>query len=702
MAIDLRAKATCTLGELISASISDSSIIGAGLIKTSGSCQISGLVNPGIGTIVKIFYEKSGIVRELPRHLVVLSSFANPFTNTTVVDLGCQLTYMDGVSEPRTIDGFQDPANSSFGAADKEIVIIPISASAVAQECLEKIGLTGSPPLTNKFSVEKFDLSAGYVSVLNDLLLSESLCGFVDKNGNFITFSLSATTGIVPLIEQDQIVELGPLSPGQLPGNPVIVDYSTLKLRSPDPIDAEWEELRARRDWELEESYDSETEVILRVYYNFGPWFGSSLNKPPRWPPANAGQTVDVSFFYVPKTVTRTTYDKWDRVVTRRTVKTTIAAESNPDQTTDLLSFSNLTSFGMLPVESSTVTTITYKKAAPLVNPVVDGREVPAVPEEGYDEVLLEETITYEPDHLRYAGLPVNYYALRSQGIVLNPVLQEVPSQIAERRTVQTETYARDLVLAVGRTRSEVGYFPITKTTTRNWRQFGKTAKGQKYFRTLLFSPLTTPPEGPLYGYDPRLRPDVPFNLAQAIVNVYGLLKTNREVSDGTQVRIFSGREAVFQGRPASSSRISGSLAEGTDPNNGYRTDSSSEVEFVYGTETAGYDRPTQFSIPYAPDDVFVKTGSGPSAVFAAISSDAPQKVVTFGRIQNKLLFGANYGIEIQTAGDRMPPRPYTTFCIQAGGLTGSFVTDGTSWVIDGNGIIASTSALYTGIVGIA
>ena len=76
MAIDIRATVSCSVGgtdvTLISASISDDYVQGTGLIKCKGSCEISGVITPAVGTAVTFSYTKSGVTRRIPRKLRVL------------------------------------------------------------------------------------------------------------------------------------------------------------------------------------------------------------------------------------------------------------------------------------------------------------------------------------------------------------------------------------------------------------------------------------------------------------------------------------------------------------------------------------------------------------------------------------------------------------------------------------------------------
>lgn len=234
MAIDIRATVTCSFGTLISASISDDYVQGTGLIKTKGSCELSGIVTPAIGTAVTFSYTKGGVTRQVPRKLRVLSSFADPFRRTTKVELGCKLTYLSDLQEPIKWTGADDPENSGLTEADAEIITRPIYASSVAGKCLTELGITasGSLGLTNSFSVAEFDFGAGYVSVLSDLLVSECRCGYLNTSEELVTFSLSQEGGTGPVLDDSKIIDLGPIGVGQLPGEAVVVSYSSLKLRN--------------------------------------------------------------------------------------------------------------------------------------------------------------------------------------------------------------------------------------------------------------------------------------------------------------------------------------------------------------------------------------------------------------------------------------------------------------------------------------
>jgi hypothetical protein len=253
MAVDIRATVTCSLGTLISGSVSDDYLQGNGLIRTRGSVVISGTITPAIGTIVTFSYTKGGVTRNLPRKLRVLSSFADPYRRTTSVELGCKLTYLADLRPAVNWSVFNDPNNSTYNEDDSKIVTLPIWSSSVMNECLAQLGISASSiPVTNNFSIGSFDFSSGYVNVLSDILVSECYCGYLDYNEVLQIINLRNGSGTGPVYAESSIIDHGPINSGQLPGEAVTVSYSTLKLKPPDP--AEPTDERERRNWERESS----------------------------------------------------------------------------------------------------------------------------------------------------------------------------------------------------------------------------------------------------------------------------------------------------------------------------------------------------------------------------------------------------------------------------------------------------------------
>lgn len=669
MAIDIRASVTCNLGRLISASISDDYLQGSGLIRCAGSCEIAGLISPPVGSKVTFQYTKSGITRTVPRTLRVLSSFADPFRRITRVELGCKLTYLADLTDPINWSAFDDPENSELSEEDQRIVVIPIRARSVANKCLQQLGISASSmPLTNKFSVSNFDFSAGYVNILSDLLVSESYFGYLDATETLQVRSLSPQGGNGPVFTASDLIDISGIGVGQLPGEAVVTTYSTLKLRNPEDDD---DEDVMRRNWEFENYYGPKQEVTItgiEVGYGIG----------------EEDREVEETFTYIPYSQTISQYDSWDRLVRKVTSENTIAAEANPDYFAQALQAGRgyiLRIDGGKMLWKVTETVVTYVKSAV-------GTELP----EGYDEVESETAKVYMHELAALGGMPINF--IESEEGFTRPFFERVfingsifltvnaPSgppitgKLVEVTETRYLTNSRNLVIRSGLSRGpfiqapivNLGNFPVTRATTNFKKVYGQTARGQQ-------------------------------DLASGLLNYPNtIVKALRLVEDGQETRNVSGREAALQIRPGAGDRGIAGSADGGDPNNGYRTESTSQLELAIGSPTA--QRRIEFSMPYAPDDTFVKSGVEPNVTFTAIRSDAKEKAAEFGRTQNRLLLGNRNGMNIQVSPERMPGAPFSPIGINARGIVGLYRTNGTSWTMDANGILVSTDALYWGVLG--
>lgn len=663
MAIDIRATVTCTLGTLISASISDDYIQGTGLIKTKGSCEISGLITPAIGTAVTFSYTKGGTTYDVPRTLRVLSSFADPFRRTTKVELGCKLTYLQDVQEPLKWDYTDDPANSGITADDAAIITIPITAAAIAAECCSKLGISGAPALTNTFSIAQFDFSAGYVSILSDLLVSECRCGYLDDTETLQTINLSTTGGTGPVFTSAEVIDVGQIGVGQLPGDAVTVSYSSLKLNAPEPQPADPDEAaaqQARQNWEQEETLGSPTTVQVP-----NPFFNdpSALGVPEY---LYSEIPEYYSYTYTPRSVVVTTYDTLDRVVTRVTTEYTIMAVIAPGYIQHIAGTAPVYGPPEGSTEFTTVSTetYTYKVAAPASTPKSD-------PPDGYQEVLKREQQVDEPQIKLFASSQI--YDIAGQANERFDAGNTNADRFIASKSIETPSSGTTLAGTTS-----------TKTVSESYQASGYTAKGQQSLASAL----------------ERNKANADFYTGLAYGYLVAAL-TLEQVS--TETQISTGRDIGLEQRPSAADRINQENAKGEgdskpDPNNGWRTASSSEIELALGSSLA--TRRITLSMPYAPDDRFTKTGSPPSVTYSASPSDAPAKARAYGKAQNMLLLGNRYGVNVQMAPERMPAAPFSAFILQANGLSALYRTNGTSWTMSPDGILASTDALFWGAVG--
>ena len=318
-AVDIRAQTFCSLGTIISGNLADTYAQGSGLITTRGSVELSGIYNPPVGTRVEFGYAKGGFVARLPRTVRVLSSFADPFRRKTTVQLGCLLTFLENRKPPVEDPSTRDENDVPGYVYDK--VILPISAKYVVEQILSTLGIkSDTVPLTNYFSVEKFDLTPGFIQVLGDLLVSEGYIGYLNEAEKLKFRDLSAKVNKGPVLDSRNIIDINPIGVGDLPGDAVIVNYSSLRLKQPDGDESDDD--RAKRNWESDEVYGAAKEVSAT------------------YTDAN-GNNVTVFASYTPYSLVTSSYDNLDRVVARVSTETIAAAEANSRFAADRASIGN-------------------------------------------------------------------------------------------------------------------------------------------------------------------------------------------------------------------------------------------------------------------------------------------------------------------------------------------------------------------------
>ena len=662
MALDIRATTSCSLGPLISANFSDDYLQLNGLIKTQGSCVIRGVANPSLGTILTFSYTKDGVTRDIPKRFRVLSFFADPFEKTTSVTFGCELTYLSDLKEPIKWSQYTDPQNAD--EAQSNIVLLPIYASSIASQCCTSLGISATQlPLTNKFSVEEFDFSSGYVQILSDLLVSEGYYGTMGAGNILVVSSLNEPINSVPVLTADEIVSISEINAGQLPGEAITVSYNSIKLNQPDPAQGT-EEDADLVNWDYSEDIGAEQDYIL-----------SAKDRD--------GNEFEITWTYAPWSAEYTYYDLWDRVTERKRYSYNILADFCTGFWTDQIancfagtSITQIKNKGSQSYTTEEITTYTYRIAAPLVADQ-DYKNVKEKPD-GYDDVLLEVNKTYEPEGKIHAGLQYNFvmpgdFSFENIDHFVGFNMRTRYSEVEyEKADVTNQVYSGAGPTSVSAALS----YPTNKVTTTTWCAYGYSSRGSTY--------ISKQTENGKRFY--QLRDEA-----------------KREQYEGTSSTITTGRQIGLNERP-SSSALQNSTDNGYDPNNGYSTGSQEGMELIYGSSSAM--RRVEFSMPYAPDDTFGRTfveyDSDGNAVynFYSTPSDAPTKARNFGRIQSRLLFGSRNGMNIQSTPDNIPWLPFRKFAIVAGGLTGIYATNAVSWTMDSSGILVSTDAMFWSAAG--
>jgi hypothetical protein len=625
MAIDIRASITCNLGTLISASISDDYIQESGLIRTSGSCEISGLIVPKVGDVVTFSYTKNGITRNVPRKMRVLSSFADPFRRTTSVSLGCKLTYLQDLRDPVNWDAFDDELNADRTREEQEIVTIPIHASSIMNKCLLELGISASSnPLTNLFSISEFDFSAGYVDVLSDLLVSESYCGYLDFNEILQIFSLDQNGGSGPVISSDQIIDVGPINVGPLPGDAVTVSYSTLKLKQPEGGEPEGEEPDPEDDsGDRFQSWGSSSSINqYQVAINYDNVVtGASGAKI-----YNILETTEETTSYIQITDSE---GKIKNVVSQRIKKETI---SSPAVIGSLFTqFLNIdVNPGGATYFKTTITKYRYD---------INGNET------------FQGSYTSGSEGYLYGGYGIPVAFSPDDYLETIGTLAVVKLGAVEINTIRNGDYAKTVTIIYSPWSETIGGQQALAEAGKNVTDAGQAA-----------------------------------DLLNSIPNI--LAQTNYNVSE--ERAGYSGQESPLKGDVVNQRNAD----ESGDPDNGWRTQSKSELELASGSRAA--QRRIEFSMPYAPDDVFYKFYNS----YSAVRSDAPQKAKKYGIVQNRLLFGGRNGMNLQLPPERLPTAPFRPIIVYANSLSAMYRTNGMTWTMDASGIVASVDALFWGGLG--
>lgn len=666
MPIDIRAEVSCSLGTVISGSFADDYLQGNGLIKTRGEVVLAGTQTPVVGTQVTFTYDKGGTTYTVPRVLRVLSSFADPFRRTTTVQLGCKLTYLENrkppVQNPNSKDENSDVPCKVFLQAT-----LPISAEYVFQQCLDALGLdSASIPLTNKFSVEEFDLMPGYVQVMSDLLQSEGYAGYLDSEETLQFLDLTEAASAGPVITPADVVDLGPIGSGDLPGESVVVRWSNLRLLPPDEL---YGDDYLKRSWEIEEVFGAPTDVSVN-YVN------------------DEGSTISDTDIFFPYSFSAIRYDVWNRKIESISLNLVSSAEVNNRWASD--AFRKGGTSWNVPTGKLTHEVIEYELPASAANNVdllsvqqvgggptviksllsgaANGHDSTAnlckteVPD-GADVVKSQTTFTYISE-LELAG------ALNIDTYLEDSSIPGLPGDLVIFDTIAAELESRVVVEYETDTASGV-----SKTLTKRFVSRSQTVSGQQDLASRIA-------EIDASNIDDSLQIRIDKLLREARVFSY----------IGAEVGLHTQREYGLQKRPSEAER------NNTANSKPQISESKAEITWIVGSTTS--TAVTEFTLPYAPDDAI--SWNETTGEFSSTPSDADQKAMRYGRVQNALLLGNRNGVSLQLAPDQLPKRPFDPLYLQAGGITGAYRVNGTSWAFDANGIVASTDALLWGAVSAA
>lgn len=213
--MDVRCHIYCNLGTVISGSIEDASLIGAGLVPTTGTLLLSGVYDIKRGDPVELAYHRNGVVSRLGKKMRVLSSFSNPITKVTEVSVGCLIAYHADTAPIATlrVAGKDDPYRTVLTPLATLVTREGVGSRYIINRCLAELGIQHDvPPTKNVFHTSHFIVSVPYLQTVSDLLLSENYVGFIGADEKLRYIDLTNQGGTGPVLDESRIIDISPLN----------------------------------------------------------------------------------------------------------------------------------------------------------------------------------------------------------------------------------------------------------------------------------------------------------------------------------------------------------------------------------------------------------------------------------------------------------------------------------------------------------
>lgn len=750
MTVDVRAKVFCNLGTVIQASIADEALSARqGLIRCRGQVVLQGLQTPAVGSFVYFGWQRGNTIARIPRTLRVLSSFADPFRNQTTVQLGDKLVYLanlknakadpseaedkpDTPDKPPTPEPQDGPAPEEFPqsefefneadscylpkpgqkpflfgtpeAASKITALEPyllepasikgktaltISASSVLAKCLSalRIAQTGTTPIA-QFTEDSFDLSSGYVNVIDQLLANESLYGYLNENEVLVVSFLDSVTGSGPLITSENLIDLNGLNQGILPGQQVTVSVKGADLKpelppepipepEPDPNEEpeadpgpndNWDdgvkppslggtkEGDQLRNWEYEEAVGYNQEAIFYLEDGF-----------------------EITFPYNTRTEVYTFYDEQDYVTKRITKNYSIVAAD----AAYLLQ-------ARLQAEYD---------ASPFVSQFIPSQAIQAIATKEIRSGTREE-FTYREVETKDQGIPNPELFCPAE----EPrVVDDLPPTRVEKVPVNQTTYSYQSSLALlGQLNiSGIDWATYDLSTLPNYDVLSEKTEVTYYQNEPSGQTKTRTDRFVIYGNLQQGQQDA-AEKGKATVDANGINQLLAVASDlrleDTSIAIQQDRTYGVQQRPSETDLAKEELQK--EPASGSEKDTATntqEVTLDQQSDTTESQPNLQVDMPFGSDDGFIWTASDG---FEFSGGGATQLALRYARTQNAILRGNRNGVALQIPAYVMPLYPLSWVYLQAASVTGAYRSNGMSWAMNSDGVLCSMDALFWGGVG--
>jgi hypothetical protein len=686
---------------VVSGGVSDGYLQGNALISTKGSCVIQGKSRLRQGQRLWLTYTKPFrgsdvlVTREVPRVLWVLSFFVDPIRGTTTIELGCPFTYYKDYKKPKIVPS--DPSfvdvNGDIIEGKSDILTSQVLFKEIVLSALAPLGFfedngtlvfKSDPP--GGLAIDEFSFDAPFLSVVNDVLFSFCLYAYVTdeisprrRDPVVVVESAvrgprrrlaSATAGAsIPVLTEQEIIDVGPLNFGDLPADSVTVNFTYLKLKTPDDVevfcdqdedDDEDDVLERDRAWPSESSFVSNSSSILIFYEGFD---GTSTSREYRTHETSQesveyrvlGERESGEVFFISREdvneqgqFTKEEGVSYRRVPASRTMSETASSAAilggyATARLSSGLSFNNYT------VPMDTTESFSYDDKGNLSSRTLTRT--------GGVEHLVGDVAV----QMVYDGTPVNF---PSGGVVF---LEKIVTYYYTSPT-------------------------STKVVTERYVPWIRSISGQQTIAEARDS-ITT--------------------LQEANDFISSMLGQQGSVLKDVTVAIDKSGAPDLTAPSALESALADVVDEAGDPNNGFQVSGSSETVFSTGIAGAA-GVVVEYSMPYAPDDKFVAypvlMSDPPRYCYRSMDGGARARATTFGRVQNRIALGVRNGIGVQLAPENIPRTPFAAVVIDLSlapnriddpnRLRATYGVTAASWTFDGDGMVSSFDGIYWGING--
>lgn len=650
-AIDIRTRVYCNRGPVISGSLEENTIVGAGLVNVTGSIILNGVYRVKEGDIIELAYYKNNRIARLGRKLRATSVYANPVTRTTEIALGCLLTYnKDNEPPPKIVNSDGDTSLPDLTEIQKAVMIKPISAKYIAEQICAELGIQHEEfPLTNQFYSEEFEISGPYLNVLSDLLVSENYVGYINSEERLNFVNLLGEDSYGAVLDEFKVIDIEPINAGDPPADIVYsnVTYKSIRLDASATGDT------GETDEEiLSRVGRADGRVTTQSYENNG-----TASRTFRWSSFDSlykrieGSEQESTVSWADTSNTSTDYELFES-------KTGSDSGSTGESSKSYRPVSATTYRGSAWGVTSSQTFYSYSSG---------DIKIVTKDDSSYDylQTIVEacgfpaEVVEPSPYGLTHAGSKFADKSLSAPSVNFSGVRILTTRQVTI--TKSTEDWS--------------------ETTTQRWASRVLTSDGaadvQQYIQYL----------EKRYPIRADFFAALKSRLKTIIDYAADFVPAGTSVSYSESAPKYEVSESQLNRRSQDDRR--------DDPKSGITYTIVDNPEIIYIKNT-GTGINLELTPPYMSDDQIIFNG----LYYEVVRSDAVEKATAFARTQNRLRYGYRNGQSIVYPIEYAPIAPFKPLYLSFGGVIGQFRSDRMNIAFDSSGILVSTDAIFWGGVG--